>query len=212
MKLTDDDLIQLIKEVAQEPTFPVPVARAIITRYHTTKRIGFHLGVTGTRHRLPDAQYVTFTGAIATIAAVWFSTLDNNQNGVFHVHHGCATGADNAAHWGSSVLDDTLIHGHPGVDQYGKSPYRMPYAEFHVIHPDKPYLDRNADIVSFSDALLAAPQYPESDPRSRRSGTWQTIRLARKSSIPILITRPDGHIESDASQPLRKGLTACRKR
>lgn len=43
------------------------------------------------------------------------------------------------------------------------------------------YRDRNIKIVERGrDGLIAFPLYEEDDPRSRRSGTWQTIRLAAK--------------------------------
>lgn len=43
------------------------------------------------------------------------------------------------------------------------------------------YADRNAKLVAEAAAVFAFPAYPEDDPRSLRSGTWQTVRLARKS-------------------------------
>lgn len=43
------------------------------------------------------------------------------------------------------------------------------------------YADRNAELVSWGDAVFGLPAYPEDDPRSRRSGTWQTIRMARRA-------------------------------
>src|SRR5213595_1189623 len=41
------------------------------------------------------------------------------------------------------------------------------------------YRERNLEIVRRSQHLVAFPEYPELDSRSRRSGTWQTVRLAR---------------------------------
>lgn len=56
-----------------------------------------------------------------------------------------------------------------------------------VLEP-KPYLVRNKDIVNASEGMLAAPRGPE----ELRSGTWSTIRYARKCRKKVLIMWPDG--------------------
>jgi hypothetical protein len=43
------------------------------------------------------------------------------------------------------------------------------------------YADRNAVLVKRGTFVCGLPAYPEDDPRSRRSGTWQTIRMARRA-------------------------------
>jgi len=57
---------------------------------------------------------------------------------------------------------------------------------------------RNRDIVAASDALLAAPEGPEAS--YPRSGTWATVRMARRAGLPIQIVWPDGRIETDPDQ------------
>lgn len=47
--------------------------------------------------------------------------------------------------------------------------------------PGTTYADRNARLVAEADAVFAFPAYPEDDPRSLRSGTWQAVRMARKA-------------------------------
>jgi hypothetical protein len=53
------------------------------------------------------------------------------------------------------------------------------------VREPKPYMDRNQDIVDEADILLAVPDFPEYHQLSRRSGSWATIRRARKKGIPV---------------------------
>jgi len=50
------------------------------------------------------------------------------------------------------------------------------------------YKDRNQRIVAHSDVLMAFPAYPEHHPHSARSGTWQTVRMARRAGLEVLVT------------------------
>jgi hypothetical protein len=43
------------------------------------------------------------------------------------------------------------------------------------------YADRNAELVKRGAVLHGFPAYTEDDRRSRRSGTWQAIRMARRA-------------------------------
>jgi len=56
----------------------------------------------------------------------------------------------------------------------------------------KSYLDRNHDIVDESDTVIATPF--EKD-EQLRSGTWATIRYAKKQGKPVTIFLPDGTIQ-----------------
>jgi hypothetical protein len=53
-----------------------------------------------------------------------------------------------------------------------------------------PYLVRNRNIVSASQRLLATPAGPE----TLRSGTWSTVRAARRMGCQVTIIYPDGAI------------------
>lgn len=46
------------------------------------------------------------------------------------------------------------------------------------------FKDRNIYIVTSSDTLFYVADYPERHGRSTRSGTWQTVRLARAAELP----------------------------
>jgi hypothetical protein len=56
--------------------------------------------------------------------------------------------------------------------------------------PGATYADRNQEIVRWSNVLCAFPQYSEDHPKSVRSGTWQTIRMARQAHTLAPFTYP----------------------
>lgn len=57
------------------------------------------------------------------------------------------------------------------------------------------YKDRDRAVVQEGQhGLLAVALFPEAHPRSLRSGTWMTVRLARDAKIPISIAIMGGHV------------------
>ncbi len=149
-----------------------------------------HIGITGSRNKLPDAQLETLYRVLTS-----FAYRDGNVNdSQIVLHHGCCTGADEHAHKLMSLIKGTIIVGHPGKDARGNSPYLMDMSStiFGRICPRKLYNERNRDIVNESDLLIACPAYPENDKRSQRSGTWQTVRIARNIDRPVICIMADG--------------------
>jgi predicted Rossmann fold nucleotide-binding protein DprA/Smf involved in DNA uptake len=65
-----------------------------------------------------------------------------------------------------------------------------------VAEPDE-YLKRNRAIVDGSEILVATPK--EEDGEALRSGTWATVRYARKMGRVIYIVRPSGVIEIETN-------------
>ena len=57
--------------------------------------------------------------------------------------------------------------------------------------PPKDYLDRNHDIVDQTDLLIATPK---ENTEVLRSGTWATIRYAKKINKPTWIIETNGNI------------------
>lgn len=200
--LTDEEIIRQIRDAIGLPGFPAPPSglRSIMSRTRPT----LHLGITGsrelTRNRADgsdDPQYFAIMAAVKSVANSWLAGLPPDVLGLFQVHHGMCTGADEAAHWAARILPNTIVHGHPGFDSMGGSPYRMHGGEFDVLHPAKPYRYRNTDIVKSCPIILAAPAFPEHHGQSRRSGTWQTVRIARAEKRTVIIVRPDGVMTAD---------------
>lgn len=98
-------------------------------------------------------------------------------------HHGDCIGADAEFH---ALIDRnfSLIVLHPP-----NNPIKRAFAGGDIIWAEKPYLRRNKDIVRCSNVLIAAPfEYEE----ILRSGTWSTVRYARRQNIPRIIIFPDG--------------------
>lgn len=55
----------------------------------------------------------------------------------------------------------------------------------HIINmpPETNYRDRNTTLVKLSNKLVAFPRHTEHDSRSKHSGTWQTVRIARRHGV-----------------------------
>jgi hypothetical protein len=58
-------------------------------------------------------------------------------------------------------------------------------------HELKPYLARNKDIVRATEMLVAAPAQ---DIEQLRSGTWSTVRFARKMERAVWVILPTGTV------------------
>jgi len=105
------------------------------------------------------------------------------NNNVTKFHHGGCVGADTEAHYiALTFLDvkDIIVHpcniGHKQNAFHGTT----------IICKVKKPLTRNHDIVDASTELVATPQGEE----ILRSGTWATIRYARKMSKLVTIILP----------------------
>lgn len=117
------------------------------------------------------------------------STLQEyiNNNEIVEAHHGDCIGADAEFH-DIVVSYDIPVHIHP--PDYGT--YRA-YKKGDTIYNRKPYLERNRSIVNSTDILLG---FPNGNKNVIRSGTWSTIRYAKKNNKPVMIVYPDGSFET----------------
>jgi hypothetical protein len=93
--------------------------------------------------------------------------------GITEFHHGDCVGADAEAH---DIVREFFpvakIETHPC-----NITSKRAFKKADVVHLVKPPLDRNKDIVDATDLLIGAPK---EDTEVLRSGTWSTIRYARK--------------------------------
>ena len=104
-------------------------------------------------------------------------------------HHGGCYGADvTARDIAISLKIPTICH--PGSAwQYQNSMHID--EKTHMIYP---FLERDIMIVEATDILVAIPRLMKEE---KRSGTWTTVRAARKRNKPVIICWPDGSITKE---------------
>lgn len=132
------------------------------------------LGFTGTRQGMTEFQ------------KRWFKDyLDSHHTLAFH--HGDCVGADADAHKIAYVKwIDIVIHPCTLSDQ------RAFCEGARLVHPPLPPLRRNQNIVNSSTRMIAMPS---SNHEELRSGTWATIRYARRLGKPLVVVGPKGVLE-----------------
>lgn len=137
------------------------------------------IGFTGTREGMSRAQEEQLRYVIAVVR-----TADKLMDmATTEFHQGGAPGADRAA---AIVARDygCEVHWHPSpgvlLTEVMKTDPAAVTDEWHEVFPP---LTRNRNIVANAHWLVAAPR---SDVEELRSGTWATIRYARKAVKPVL--------------------------
>jgi len=139
------------------------------------------IGVTGTKNGMTDRQKEMIRSAFN----VWNLT---------EFHHGDCIGADAEA-GDIAVIHKAEIHIHPPTN-----PKYRAFCAGDVIYPEKPYLDRDKDIVDAVSYMLATPKgFAE----ELRSGTWATIRYSLKVGRKITIIFPDGSLHHKNNNSIR---------
>ena len=123
------------------------------------------IGFTGSRDGMTESQMLKLR-----------SEFESRKPSEFH--HGDCLGADSDAHVIARLFSDASIHVHPP-----KVKTMAANLIGSVNYAPKDYLERNKDIVNMCDVLIAAPSRPE----TQRSGTWSTVRYAKKINKPIVI-------------------------
>lgn len=132
------------------------------------------VGFTGTREGMTDMQSQFVFNAMID--------LDPSQ-----FHHGCCVGADAQADDMTGYLPTTCkVIGHPPEDTS-----MMAECSCDEFREPAPYLDRNKNIVDATDMIIAAPDGPE----RQRSGTWSTVRYARKNGKRVYLVWPSGETQ-----------------
>jgi len=133
-----------------------------------------HLGITGTRKGMTEKQFNVLKKFI------------KEGMSFTHFHHGDCRGVDiQVAYLVDHYRPEARIIRHPPLSSLTQG-----YGPFDESRLPKDYLVRDQDNVNESDYLWAVPDKAE----CIRSGTWATVRMARKKGIPITIVMPNGEI------------------
>ena len=137
------------------------------------------ISMTGTRtiSGLTQKQLVNFRQLI----------IEYRDKGYTHLNHGDCVGADAIAHSIAIGLELQVVIYPPN-----KVECRANCKGGNVtIHPEASYRNRNQAIVNNGHVLMVLPKH---NYEQRRSGTWMTVRMARKLNLPIIICYPDGRV------------------
>lgn len=132
----------------------------------------------------------TQNGTTAMQRDALFAKLSEMEHDITTAHHGECIGADTDFHLACLFLRIPII-GHPPINTSKKAFLTGFLFEWEP----KEYLDRNKNIVCCSkDLLIACPgEFKE----QLRSGTWSTVRFARKTRVPRYIIFPDGSVKEE---------------
>jgi hypothetical protein len=132
---------------------------------------------------------VGFTGTQETLNKFQLKSLKRLLSwcGNHVLHHGDCIGADASAHDIADQIGMRVVI-HPPIN-----PTKRAFKTAMQVLECKPYIERNHDIVGMTDWLIACPKGGE----EQRSGTWATVRYARKQNKLIWIVYPDGTIQVD---------------
>ena len=135
------------------------------------------IGFTGSRRGMTPAQQ----------KALW-EYLSDLSPMIFEFHHGDCVGSDAEAHRIARQQGGRIFLHPPTENQY------RAWCDWDLYHIPLPYLQRNHAIVDAADVLIAMPHTVG---EQQRSGTWATVRYARKRKIPIRIFYPNWVPEDD---------------
>lgn len=125
-----------------------------------------HVGFTGTQRGMSAFQLARLNVVLDVIVTAY-------ERGNVVVHSGDCVGADEQFHELTKHTFGLRSVGHPPINTRKRA-----FCDFDEEWEPREYLQRDRDIVHVSHLLIAAPL---TDHEVRRSGTWATIRVARRS-------------------------------
>jgi len=138
------------------------------------------IGFTGTREGMTSKQYQTVVRLLGELKP------DT-------VVHGDCYGSDTDFHKICMKIKGGILGNNPPsiVIRPSNLSTRAHNDGADIIHPEKAPLNRDLDIAQNCDKLIATPRQ---DTEVLRSGTWTTIRYARRFGKVIYIVKTNGEI------------------
>jgi len=130
------------------------------------------VGITGTRKQPSSSQLFQLEEEL---------TLRNH--GV--LLHGDCVGVDALAHDFARTEGYIIEVYPPDVDTY------RAWRQGDTVYTPRPYRDRNQIIVDRCELLVAVPEGLES--QHPRSGTWMTVRMARRAGKQLIVILPESN-------------------
>ena len=127
------------------------------------------LGFTGTQAGMTDMQRRELRAYVEELC---------NKFRAVEFHHGDCVGADEEAHYLLLNLVSRMVV-HPGPETWKRA-----HCRGGECRQSKGFRERNQDIVDTCHVLIAAPRSLKEE---LRSGTWMTVRMARRAKKPIVI-------------------------
>ena len=150
--------------------------------------ISYSVGITGTK-KGGSRRQVEGLRRLFTDMSI---NSDRNKK-VIELHHGDCKGVD----WEAFAIANKVFRNvsltlitvsHPPLD--GK---HRAFTKNDQTRKAKEYLQRNMDIVDETDWMIALPDSPN---EKLRSGTWATIRYAKKQNKSVIIILPSGVVRT----------------
>lgn len=141
-----------------------------------------HIAVSGSKYGMSEAQVFMFGMLLGKLL---------QEDSEITIHHGDCIGVD------SAVASLTEAHNipvivHPPVNDRYKG-YNETRPNVVAVREPKDYLDRNHDMV---DECFMHVAMPNTTKEQLRSGTWATVRYARKKGKPVAVIYPNGYVEN----------------
>lgn len=137
------------------------------------------IGFSGTRMGMTKVQKKSFLDIITGDGDLYPTTFI----------HGGAEGSDEQAHdIVETNFENCCIEIYP---TYHRARYWEENTQYKIVHPPKPPLVRNEIIAQRCELLIAISA---TEGEVLRSGTWSTVRYARKHKKKIFIIYPSGHV------------------